>query len=137
MLEIVPGLIIPASELEITFARSSGPGGQHVNKTESQVVLRWNVASTLSIPGGMRERFLNKFASRITVGGEIVLQCGIHRHQGRNREEVLERLRDMILQVLRPPKPRRKTRPTRTSVEKRIKSKKVRGQTKAARRYRD
>lgn len=133
MLPIHDGLAIPDDELEVSFARSSGAGGQNVNKVNSKAQLRFAVARSPSLPDGVRQRFLSRYQSRITTEGEILLTCDRHRDQAKNLEECRERLRQLILAVLFPPKPRRPTRRTRGSVERRLRAKAQQGARKRER----
>lgn len=133
MLAIDDHVALPEEELQVSFARSSGAGGQNVNKVNSKAVLRFAVETSPSLPEGVRQRFLERFQSRITTEGEIVLMCDRHRDQAKNVEECRERLRAMILSVLTPPKRRRPTRRTRGSVERRLKAKARHGEKKRAR----
>lgn len=110
---------IPDDELRFTFVRSSGPGGQNVNKLNTKAVLRWPVQSSPSLPFGVRQRFLQRFAKRITGEGDLVLTSQRHRDQRQNQRDCLEKLRAMLAAVAVPPKPRKKTKPTRSSVAKR------------------
>jgi len=127
---------IPGREMRLTFARSSGPGGQNVNKVNSKAVLRWNVAQTPSLPNDVKQRFLERFSQRISVGGEILLTSDRHRDQPRNVAECYQRLRQLILSVAVPPRQRRKSHPTRSSVERRLQNKKRIAQRKKQRRER-
>ena len=124
-LESGPEIQIPLKELEFSFARSSGPGGQNVNKVNSKAILRWNVAASPTLPLGPRMRFLSTFASKLTSDGEIILSSDRHRDQGKNIEECLSKLRQMIRDVAIPPRPRKKTKPTRGSKLRQEKSKKA------------
>jgi ribosome-associated protein len=125
---------IPERELEFTFARSSGPGGQNVNKTETKATLRWAVADSAALPADVRARFLRAFASRITTQGELVLSSQRHRDRLRNVDDCLEKLAAMLSQVATPRRKRRPTRPSRSAVERRITEKKRRGGAKRERR---
>jgi len=129
-------IIIPAGELQLSFARSAGPGGQNVNKVSSKAVLRWQVVATASLPEAVRRRFVTRYANRINVAGELVLSSDEYREQPRNTAACMERLRTMILAVLVPPRRRVKTRPPRAAVERRIKSKQQTSEKKQRRRYR-
>jgi ribosome-associated protein len=114
---------VPAEEIEFTYARSSGPGGQNVNKVNSKAVLRWNPTTSPSLPDDVRTRFLTKFASKLTTEGEIVIASERYRDQRKNIDDCLEKVRTMILEVARPPKKRRPTKPSRASKERRLDSK--------------
>lgn len=124
---------IPTSEFEIEMTRSSGPGGQNVNKVSSKVRLRWPVAQSTSIPDDVRQRLLAAQAGRVTTEGELIVTSQRFRDQRRNRQDCFERLRGMILEVLRPPKPRRETKPTRGSQKRRLDAKRRRSVTKRLR----
>ncbi|QDS93535.1 Peptidyl-tRNA hydrolase ArfB [Roseimaritima multifibrata] len=117
-------LTIPASQLEVSYARSSGPGGQNVNKVNSKVTLRWQVRDQPLIPDGWRDRFLTAFGTRVTIHGEIVLQSDRYRDAPRNLQDCCDKLQQMLLQVAVPQKARRKTKPTLGSKKRRLDSKK-------------
>ena len=124
---------IPAAELAYTTSRSSGPGGQHVNTADTRVQLRWNVAETVALTEAQRERVTRALESRLTEAGDVVLASDRHRSQRRNREEVAQRLAALVREALVPPKPRRRTTPTRASKEKRLADKKKRAEVKKGR----
>ena len=121
---------VPLSELVYTASRSSGPGGQHVNTTDSRIQIRWNVLETAALTEPERARVRKKLASRLTESGDLILASDTHRSQRRNREEVTERLAAMLREALIPPKPRKKTKPTRASREKRLDEKRKKSRTK-------
>jgi ribosome-associated protein len=121
---------IPARELRLEFARGGGPGGQNVNKVASKVLLRFDVAGSGALPTEVRARLLEKLAPRLTGRGELLIAASEHRDQLRNREAAFARLRMLIEQALRVPKPRRATKPTRGSVERRIAERKRRSARK-------
>lgn len=127
------GVTIPAAELSYAASRASGPGGQHVNTTESRIQLRWNVAESCALTDAQRARVLRAFASRLTDAGELILASDTHRSQRRNREEVRTRLAQLLREALVPPKPRKKTRPTAASRQRRMEEKRQRGQIKKGR----
>jgi ribosome-associated protein len=112
--------VIPLREIEIRFVRSSGAGGQNVNKVNSKAVLRWNVAASRSLPADRRQRFVARFAGRLTRDGVLVLTSDRYRDQGRNVADCLEKLRAMLDAVAQPPKPRRATRPSAGAVQRRL-----------------
>jgi ribosome-associated protein len=114
--------------------RSSGPGGQNVNRVASKAVLRWSVQTSPSIAEDVRARFVARFASRITTEGDLLLACDRYRERERNREDCLERLNRMLASVAAPPRPRRKTRPPRGVAEQRLRDKRMRAETKRRRR---
>jgi len=124
---------IPAAELAYTASRSSGPGGQHVNTTDTRIQLRWNLEQTTALTDFQRDRVRRALASRLTEAGEVLLASDKHRSQRRNREEVTQRLAALVREALVPPKPRRKTKPTRASKERRLDDKKRRSQVKKGR----
>ncbi len=132
-LPVQPGLSIPAEELDVTVSRSSGPGGQHVNTTDSRVQLRWNVLESQALTEVQREMLARKLAARLTRDGSVIVACETHRSQHRNREEARERLAALVRDGLHRPKARRKTRPTRGSREDRLKGKRQRSEIKKRR----
>ena len=134
MLVVNAQLSIPDSELEFTFVRSSGPGGQNVNKVSSKAVLRWNVRGSKSLPSEVRSRFLAAYAARVTPEGDVIVSSQRYRDQGRNVAGALDKLRAMLAQAAAKPKRRRPTRPTRSAVERRIESKQQRSKRKQLRR---
>jgi len=133
-MEITDTIHVPDEELLFSYARSGGPGGQNVNKVASKAILHWNLAADTSLPEEVRERLRTRHANRITTEGELVFQSQRYRDQGRNVEDCREKLRQMILQALHPPKPRKATRPSRGSRERRLADKKQQSQRKAQRR---
>jgi ribosome-associated protein len=135
-LEITPTLRIPEAELRLSFARSGGPGGQNVNKVSSKAVLHFDVVASPSLPPDVRQRFLERFRSRITTAGEIVIHSDEFRDQPKNIAAGYEKLRQMILAVLKPPKKRRATKPTRGSKVRRLSEKKARSDVKRGRQFR-
>lgn len=133
MLIVNKRIAIPDEELAFTYVRSSGPGGQNVNKVNSKAVLRWNVAASSSVPADVRERFAGAQRRRITTGGEIVLSSDRYRDQARNAADCLDKLRAMLAEVATPPKKRRPTKPGKAARERRLKTKSEQSQKKQAR----
>lgn len=133
MLIITPTLSLPESELVERFLRADGPGGQHVNRTESAVELRFDVIHSPSLPEPLRQRLLTRRDRRLTAEGVLVIQGRRFRDQARNRDDVRERLVEIIRAVLLPPKRRVATKPTRASKERRLDGKQQRGKIKQAR----
>ncbi len=134
MLTITPTLSIHEDELREEFLRSSGPGGQHVNKTATAVRLRFDAAHSPSLNPPVRDRLLKLAGARATPHGEILIEVHEFRSQKRNREEARDRLTDLLRRAARPPKKRTKTKPTKAAKERRIEGKKTRSQTKKMRR---
>jgi ribosome-associated protein len=125
---------IDEREIEETFVRASGPGGQNVNKLSTAVQLRFDVRHSPSLPGDVRARLERLAGSRLTRDGVLVIMAQRHRTQARNRQDALDRLVDLIRQAAVAPVKRRRTRPTRASRERRIESKKRRAGVKHMRR---
>jgi ribosome-associated protein len=123
-------LFIDESELEVTATTSSGPGGQHVNRSRTRVVLRWNVRESASLTDAQRARLLERLGSRISAEGILQVAAEDHRSQARNRDLARERLAELVTRALRRPRPRRRTKPTRASQIRRVDEKKRRGALK-------
>ncbi|HVM27858.1 MAG TPA: alternative ribosome rescue aminoacyl-tRNA hydrolase ArfB [Mycobacteriales bacterium] len=135
-LQVTPRLTVPETELSWRFSRSSGPGGQSVNTSDSRAELSFDVARSPSLPEPLRERALERLAGRL-VDGVLTVAASEHRSQLQNREEAERRLAQLLREaVAAPPKPRRPTRPTRGSKERRLEGKRQRSQLKATRRNR-
>lgn len=119
-------------ELIFSFARSSGKGGQNVNKTESKAILEFYIIQS-SLPADVKDRFLQRYGSKLSTDHCLRIASDEHRDRDQNIREVLSRLRQMIESVAIPPKTRRKTRPTRSSVKKRLETKRRHGEVKKSR----
>ncbi|HBO45611.1 MAG TPA: aminoacyl-tRNA hydrolase [Planctomycetaceae bacterium] len=134
MLVVNPRLKIPLAEFEFTFARSSGPGGQNVNKVSSKALLRWPILESPSLPEAVRQRFLAKNARRVTTEGDVLIASQRFRDAGRNVTDCLEKLRAMLAEAAETPKIRRPTKPTKASKRRRLDAKRQRAQKKQGRR---
>ncbi|MDT8325004.1 MAG: alternative ribosome rescue aminoacyl-tRNA hydrolase ArfB [Bacteroidota bacterium] len=136
MLIVTRTLRIPEAELEESFIRSSGPGGQNVNKVATAVQLRFDVRRSPFLTEDLRARLLTQEKNRITEDGVLIIEARRYRSQERNRQDARERLAKVIRKAAIPPKPRKRTRPTRASNLKRLEDKKRRGERKRQRRER-
>jgi ribosome-associated protein len=137
MLVVNARLKIPLREFEFTFARSSGPGGQNVNKLNTKALLRWPVLKSRSLPEPVRQRLLAKYSRRVTGDGDLLISSQRFRDAGRNVADCLEKLRGMLAEVAVAPKVRRPTKPTRASKERRLDQKRKRSEKKHRRRVVD
>ncbi|AKU93151.1 alternative ribosome rescue aminoacyl-tRNA hydrolase ArfB [Vulgatibacter incomptus] len=127
-------VFIPEAELSWRFSRSSGPGGQHVNTTDSAVELSFDVAGSRALPGLFKERALQRLAGRLSGDGVITVRASDNRSQLRNREAALAKLATLLAEATAPPpRPRRPTKPTRGSKERRLAGKQHRGAIKKGR----
>jgi ribosome-associated protein len=134
MLVVNSHIRIPQSEFQFTFVRSSGPGGQNVNKVNSKAVLRWPILESKSLPADVRERFLARYRKRLTTEGELIISSQRYRDQGRNIADALDKLRAMLAEVATRPKTRRPTKPSRSAVARGVESKQARSRKKQMRR---
>lgn len=127
-------LSIDESELDESFARASGAGGQNIQKVETMVQLRFDARNSPSLPKPVRERLLQLAGHRATAAGEVVITAQQFRTQARNREDALERMLELIREAAKPPPPKRRaTRPTLGSKKRRLEGKSQRGETKRLR----
>jgi len=135
-LEVRGSIVIPAHELAWKFSRSSGPGGQGVNTTDSRVQLAFDVARSASLPEALRARAIERLAGRLTDGC-LVITAEEYRSQWRNRQAARDRLAEALRDAIAPPpRARRPTRPTRAAVDRRLSAKKARGEVKRLRQAR-
>ncbi|AGA34439.1 Class I peptide chain release factor [Thioalkalivibrio nitratireducens DSM 14787] len=133
LIAVGPGFALPEEDLEFRYKRSTGPGGQHVNKTDSAVELRFRVQTCPALGSEIRERLCRIARKRISREGVLIIHAQRFRSQERNREDALERLAELLREAERPPAPRIPMRPTRASRERRLSGKKARGQRKQGR----
>ena len=121
------------NELNFKAVRSSGPGGQHANKVSTKIELTFNIKSSTVLNEIEKVRIGKKLASRITKDGLLILQCDESRSQHKNKEIVIKRFFEIIEKALKVPKPRKKTKPSKAAIEKRLKQKKIASEKKASR----
>ena len=136
MLVVNARVKIPLREFAFSFVRSSGPGGQNVNKLNTKAVLRWGVVASESLPAAVKQRFVEKYHRRITGDGELVMTSQRFRDQGRNIADCLEKLRAMLAEVAVAPKPRKATKPSRRAKQRRLENKRKTSEKKQRRRKR-
>ena len=133
VIEIGPNLFLRDEELEFSFVRASGPGGQNVNKVATAVQLRFDVRHSPSLPEEVRTRLISLAGSRMTSDGVLIIDARRFRTQERNRQDAIDRLITLLQSAAHKPKTRRKTRPTLGSKKRRLNEKKQRGNTKRLR----
>ena len=136
MIPVTAHIALDEREIEESFVRASGPGGQNVNKVSSAVQLRFDVRRSPSLPDGVKSRLARLAGRRLTLDGVLVITAQEHRSQERNREEALQRLVALIREATIVPKKRRPTRPTLASKERRLDAKQRRGRVKSLRQAR-
>jgi len=132
-LRVRRGVVIPEAELRETASRASGPGGQHVNKTSTRVTLRWNAVRSNALSDTQRARVLERLATRITRGGDLVIHAERYRSQSRNRALARTLLADLVSDALRVARRRVATKPSRASRERSLEAKKRRSKVKKTR----
>ena len=133
LLSIGKNIVIPLSEIQISFTRSSGPGGQHVNKTSTQAELTFDLANSPSIPSEDRDWLLTRLASKLDSNGVLRVTAQEYRSQLRNKTGALEKLQSQLTEALIRPKKRKKTKPSAAARRKRLDSKKKAGEKKRLR----
>ena len=131
---LLRGVVLPRSEVRAEYSRAGGPGGQHVNRTETRVTLRFNLQESPSIPDVEREGMVQKLAPRLTKAGEVLVSVERHRDRVRNLATAYQRLTELLIGSMERPRQRKKTRPTRASQQKRLDQKKALGDRKRRRR---
>jgi ribosome-associated protein len=134
MIHVAPGIDLDENELLFDFVRSSGPGGQNVNKVSTAVQLRFDVLHSPALPDDVRARLVKLAGQRMTAEGVLVLDARSTRSQTRNREAAVEQLVELIRKAAIRPKSRRNTKPTAASKQERLERKAQHGKTKALRR---
>ena len=134
MLKITDSIYINESELKESFIRSSGPGGQHVNKVATAVQLRFNAKTSGNISKEVYNRLRTIAGSKLTEDGNLIIVSQVHRSQIQNRQVALDKLISLLQQAAKKPKRRKKTRPSRASVEKRLRNKRLQSEKKKSRR---
>ena len=134
ILDVSSRIRVPCGEFSWTTARSSGPGGQNVNKVNSKVILRWNLVGSEALPGDVRERFIASYRRRMNLEGELILSSERYRDQLKNVNDCLDKLKGLLESVATAPKPRRAVKRTRASQRRRVESKRERTETKDRRR---
>lgn len=136
-LELKPWLVIPESEISVEYSRASGPGGQHVNKTETRVTLRLSIPSSPSLPEAVRDKLLSRMRARLTKEGELLVSVDAHRERPRNLAVAYERMQALLQKALVEQKARRPTKPSRGAKERRLKDKRISSEKKQGRRRPD
>jgi ribosome-associated protein len=134
MIAVTASVTIPDEELRWEYARSGGPGGQNVNKVASKATLRWGAAASAALSPDAKARLFAAHPSHLTADGEFLVTSQEYRDQERNRQRCEEKLAAMVLAALTPPRPRKKTKPTKASQRRRLDDKKKQAQKKSTRR---
>jgi ribosome-associated protein len=134
MLIVNDRIQIEDSELQFSYARSSGPGGQNVNKVSSKAIMAWDFVNSVALPVDVRDRFLARYGKRVTREGIVQIMSQKYRDQSRNAEDCRDKLREMILAIAEPPVKRRPSKPSAGARQRRLTEKHVRSDRKEQRR---
>ncbi len=133
MIDVMPGVAIPETEIRFVASRSGGPGGQNVNKVSSRITLLFDVAASASLDDAQKEKIARRLTTRINRDGILQVSSQRHREQGMNRAAALERFADLLRDALTDAPPRRKTRVPRAAKTRRLEDKRKRAEIKSAR----
>ncbi len=130
MLKINDKISIPSDEITLSYTRSSGPGGQNVNKVSSKVIFEWDLSNSAALPDRVKQRFIERFQNRINQQGILLIQSDRFRDRLKNIKDCEDKLRAMLLECIPEPKQRKATKPKKQAVEKRLQSKRATSEKK-------
>jgi ribosome-associated protein len=133
MIQVTENILINESEIKLTFMASPGPGGQNVNKVATAVLLRFNVFNSLALSEEVRQRLIDKLGKRLTSQGDLIIKASSFRTQERNKQDAMNRFVDLLQKMVVIPRKRKKTRPSFSSVQRRLNIKKVHSTKKSLR----